>query len=257
QIEDTGAKDRAEAHPPGGDDPVRQRPIGARIELDSGIGAPPAVERNFRADPAAQAESARRVEQAVASIISEAKGKCRDQECTRVLDSGGVEDAAFVRRQDLAAIGPGPFLLPDEIALPLDIAGDLDRSRLIGIELAVRGGGLEVQYLVPLQEIASTKLDAEELLAGAGDPAQGQRAFGVEEIAVRPARFEPGALASSIAELTRDGVRRGRLETDVEIHRPAIVLRRYSNLRCGNEAGRDQGPAQIVDLRSLEPLARL
>jgi hypothetical protein len=38
-----------------------------------------------------------------------------------------------------------------------------------------------------VQEIVAAELDGGELLLGAGDAADGQRAFGIEEVAVLPA----------------------------------------------------------------------
>ena len=98
--------------------------VGARVQLRAGIGELTAVRGNLGADPAAQAKAAAGVEQAVAAVITEAERQRRDQERARVLDAVAAEHAAFVGREQLGAVCPGPLLLPDEVALPLDIAGE-------------------------------------------------------------------------------------------------------------------------------------
>ena len=71
------AKDRAEPDPAGGDDAVGNRVIGAGVDLHPGIGELPAMRRNLRADPPAQAKAAGRVEQAVAAVIAKARRQAR------------------------------------------------------------------------------------------------------------------------------------------------------------------------------------
>ena len=83
-----GAKDRAEANAPRGDNAVRQRMIGAGVDLGARIGEGAAVETDFRADPAAETEAPGRVEQVVAAVIAQGRRDGADEE--------GL--AAFARR---------------------------------------------------------------------------------------------------------------------------------------------------------------
>src|SRR5215211_2367608 len=97
-----------------------------------------AVERDFRAQPAAQAEPAAWIEQAVAAVIAEAERHRRNQEPARVLEPRAAEHTPLDRAEPLAAVGPRPLLLPDEVALPFDIAGEADGLCGVGRELLVR-----------------------------------------------------------------------------------------------------------------------
>ena len=169
-----------------------------------------------------------------------------------------VEHAALVGREQLGAQAPGPFLLPDDVALPLDVAAELDGLGLIGVAVwCCWPSACRLSTWSRLQEIAAPELDGGELLLGAGDPAQGQRAFGIEEVAVLPAGLGADALAGAVAELAGDGAHRRRLELDGEVDGPAVVGRDHPDLGRGDQAGGDQRPAQIVDLRAPERLAGL
>ena len=119
-----------------------------------------AVEGDFRAQPAAETEAAGRIEQAVAAVIAEAERHRRDREFPGVFDPGTAEHTAFAGRQQLAAVGPGPFLLPDEVALPLDVAGEVDRLGGVGGELLMRRCQLKIECLVALEEVGAAQLDA-------------------------------------------------------------------------------------------------
>ena len=87
------------------------------------------------------------------------------------------------------------------------------------------------------------------------DAAKGQRALGIEEIAVGPARFEPSALPGAIAELAGDGARRRWLELHVDIDDPAVIARDDGDVGIGDQRGGDQRAAQIVDPRAAEAVA--
>src|SRR6185369_11829257 len=56
-VEHARTEDRPEAHPAGRDNIVGHGPIRARVELHSAIGLLPTVERDLRAQPAAEAEA--------------------------------------------------------------------------------------------------------------------------------------------------------------------------------------------------------
>ena len=172
----------------------------------------------------AQPKAARWVEQVVAAVIAEGQGRSRDQEAVGVLDAQAAEDAALDRSEPFAAVRPGPFLLPGEVALPLDIAGEVDRLGRVSGEILVRSRELQVQRLVALHEIRTANLDPEQLLGCASNSAKRQCAFGVEEIAVGPAGLETRALPRAIAELPGDGVRRRRIEVNVEVDGPSVDL---------------------------------
>src|SRR4029079_8997438 len=107
------------------------------------------------ADAAAEPEPAGRIEQIVASVIAETKRQGSDEEPARLLDSGAVKGALLVRAEQLRAVSPGPLLLPDEVALALDITGQRDGPRFIGIELLMPGRGLEVEDLIAAHEIVA------------------------------------------------------------------------------------------------------
>src|ERR1700748_1022524 len=96
-----------------------------------------AVEGDFRADAAAKSETPRRVEQAVATVIAERQGQRRDQEAVRILDVRAAEHAALDRSKPLAAVGPRPLFLPDEITLTLQTGGKIDRLRRVSGKLLV------------------------------------------------------------------------------------------------------------------------
>src|SRR5206468_11200758 len=127
---------------------VTNRVIGAGVDLRPAIAEMAAVEGKFWAEMAAQPEAARRVEQIVAPVIADGERQGSDEEAACVLEPGIAEDAALDRSEPLTAVGPGPFLLPDEVALPLDIGGKVDRlGRVSGVFL-MRRRDLQVQRLV-------------------------------------------------------------------------------------------------------------
>ena len=157
--------------------------IGARVDLRAGIAEAAAVHGDFGADPAAQPEARASGRAGCRCRHSRGSaGKRGDEEGARVLDPGPVNTPCSSVREHFGAIGPRPFLLPDEVALPLDIAGELDRARFVGVELLVRGRGLQVQHLVALQEIVAPELDGGELLAGADDAAKVSAPSGLKKL---------------------------------------------------------------------------
>src|SRR4029078_11363978 len=101
------------------------------------------------------AEATRRIEQAVAAVVTQARGQRGAEERARVLEAGRIEQPRRVGREQLGARGPGPFLLPDEIALPLDIPGEEDGACLVGIVFLVQARSLQSQQLVSPQKIAA------------------------------------------------------------------------------------------------------
>src|SRR5438132_3974822 len=125
-VEQAGSEDCPKPNPPRGNDAIRDGVVGAGVDLGSPVAEMAAVEGDFRAQPAAETEAAGRIEQAVAVVIAEAERHRRDQEAARVLEPGTAEHAALNRAEPLAAVGPSPFLLPDKVALPLDVAGEVD-----------------------------------------------------------------------------------------------------------------------------------
>src|SRR6185295_5839681 len=93
-VEGGCAENRTEPHPASGDHAIGEGMVGARIELDPAVGKLAAMGGDFRADPAAQAKPAGRIEQAVAAVIAKAGGQSRDEEGARVLEAGKAEDTA-------------------------------------------------------------------------------------------------------------------------------------------------------------------
>ena len=205
----------------------------------------------------AQPKAARWVEQVVAAVIAEGQGRSRDQEAVGVLDAQAAEDAALDRSEPFAAVRPGPFLLPGEVALPLDIAGEVDRLGRVSGEILVRSRELQVQRLVALHEIRTANLDPEQLLGCASNSAKRQCAFGVEEIAVGPARLEPDALSRAVTKFARYRVLRRRFQANVEIDRPSAADGHDADVGICDKRRRDQRAAQVVDLRAPEGFAGL
>src|SRR5215208_8143743 len=121
----------------------------------------------------------------------------------------------------------------------------------------MRRGSREVEHLVAPHEVAAAEVDAGQLLLGADDTAQGESTFGVEEIAVGPARFEPRSLARAVAELPGDGVRWRGLELHRKIDGAALVDGDQLDVGAGHEGGRDETAAEVIDLRLLELVAGL
>ena len=80
--------------------------------------------------------------------------------------------------------------------------------------------------LVAAQVIVPSHRNRGQLLLCAGDAADGQRAFRVEEIAVGPAPLQPDTLASAITKLTGKCAHRPRLKVDSDIDHPADADRR-------------------------------
>src|SRR6185503_15706757 len=168
-VEQARAEDCPEPNPSGGNDAIRDGMVGAGVDLRPAVAEVAAVEGDFRAETAAQAESARRVQQAVAAVKAERQWQCGDQEAACVLDPRAAEHATLDRSEPLAAVGPGPGLLPDEVALPLDIGGKVDGLGGVGGEPLVRRRELHIERLVAHQEVGAADLDAEQLLGGTGD----------------------------------------------------------------------------------------
>ena len=110
---------------------------------------------------------------------------------------------------------------------------------------------MRIEHPVAAAEIVASEADPGELLAGPGDRAHGDRAFGRPEVAVLPAGFGAEALTGAVAELAGDGARRRGLHVDGEVD--AVAGRRtHLDLGGRDQPGGDQRPAQIVDLVALE-----
>src|SRR5205085_10193340 len=121
-VEQAGAEDRAKPNPPRDHDAVSDRMVRAGVELRPPVAEMATVERDFGTQPTAEPEAPRRVEQAVAAVIADGERGGSDQEPACVLDPGAAEHPAFDGSEPLATVGPGPLLLPDEVALALDVA---------------------------------------------------------------------------------------------------------------------------------------
>src|SRR5438309_4697935 len=159
------------------------------------------VEGDFRAHSPAEPESARGIEQAVASVIAELQRHGGDQESLGILDTSVAEDTPFIGCEPFAPVRPCPLLLPNEVAQPLDVRGEVHGLRLVGGEDLMRERQLGVEGLVALTEVGEAQLRAKQLLGSTGDAAQCERAFRVEEVAVSPIDLCTGPLPSSVAEL--------------------------------------------------------
>src|SRR5258708_2217913 len=144
--------------------------IGARIELRPSVGESSAVGGHFRAKPKTQPEPLGGVEKIVAAVIADCKGRSGDQESLGILNSSAAEHTALVGRKPLHSVAPGPRLLPNEVALALDVRGKIDGLGSIGSELLVRDRELCIESLVALEEVRTAKLDAEQLLGRSSDP---------------------------------------------------------------------------------------
>ena len=126
--------------------------------------------------------------------------------------------------EPLAAVGPGPFLLPDEVALPLDVGGKVDRLGRVGSELLVRS-----------RESAGS---GSGRAAGSSSGGTGRRATarwcrqcraavsapsGLKKLRSVQLASSARALPGAVAELAGDRVRRRRLELDVEVDGPPAL----------------------------------
>src|SRR5207245_7303324 len=131
----------------------------------------------------------------VASVKPEAERQRGNQERPRRLVTGEVEYAVLVGGEQLGAVSPRPFLVPNEVALPLDVTREEDGLRFIGVELLVPGRSLEIEHLVALQEVAAAELHRRKLLPRTGNATQRQRAFGIEEVAIGRAHLRTAARA--------------------------------------------------------------
>ena len=212
---------------------------------------------DFGAEPSSKSETAGRIEQIVAAVVAEAHRKRGDEEGACILDARQVEHAALIGREQLRAVGPGPLLLPDEIALPLDVRRQRNRFRLIGVELLVAGRRQDVEDLIALQEIAAPELNGSELLLGTRHSADCERALRIEEVAISPADLDPRALPCPVAKLARNGVRRRGLQLHREIHDAPTFQRHELNVGARHQGRRNQSTAQIVHLGLLEQVAAL
>ena len=215
------------------------------------------MRRDFRADPPAQAEAAWSDRAGCRCRHSRGSpGSAAMRNVARVLEPGDAEHAALVGREQLAADAPGPFLLPDEIALPLDAAGELDGLGLIGVELAVRWPRpARLSTWSRCRKLLRRNWTAASCSLVPATPRTVSAPSGLKKLRCCPARFDPRALAGAVAELAGDGVRRRGLEPDGEVDRAAAVRRHDLDVGRRDQAGRDQRAAQIVDLGSLERLA--
>ncbi|MCY1172715.1 hypothetical protein D9M73_128580 [compost metagenome] len=83
------------------------------------------------------------------------------------------------------------------------------------------------------------------MLFGAEHPAQRQRAFGREQVAVRPAHFSARAFAGAIAKLAGNRVRRCRFQADRNIHRAGFGAFDRLDLSRGDQPGLNHRPPQI------------
>jgi len=139
--------------------------IGADVDLATRIGELTAVRRQLGADAGAEPEAPARIEQAVAAVIAEADGRGGDEEGTPLFDASLVERPLLVGRERLDPAGVCPCLVPDEVALTLDVARDLDGLRFIGVVVGVARQRLQVENLVAPPEVASAELDSEQVAA--------------------------------------------------------------------------------------------
>ncbi len=138
---------------------------------------------------------------------------------------GAAEHAALVGREQLGAVGPGPFLLPDEVALPLDVARRAvdglaprkrrtsgARRRTAGSASGRAGGSCERRNWTPssCSVVPAT-------------PRSVSAPSGLKKLRSVQLASTPRALPGAVAELAGDRVRRRGFELDVEVDGPAAV----------------------------------
>src|SRR5690606_35305534 len=97
--------------------------------------------------------------------------------------AGGFDRIAFVGCDQLRPETPGPFLLPDEIALAFEAAGQRERPGLVGVPVDVACKCLRVQDLVAAEPVVAPENHGSDLLLGPGDAPYRERSLGVEQVA--------------------------------------------------------------------------
>ena len=205
-----------------------------------------AVQREFRRQAAGQAEPAAGVEEVVGLVPGDDAGERQDEIGAGRVD--GRRAVVLLRRQQLHADRIGHRLLPDDVRFAVDDAGNADGLGGIGGLLRRRQAGQQVQRLVAPAEVAPPHLDAEGLFALRRDAADGQRAFGFPEVAVRPAAFEAEALIGRIAGAGGDGAHRRCLGGDDKIDDLSAIGARWA---CG--LGLDGDAAEQPGLHQRAP----
>src|SRR5205085_3723272 len=247
---EAGAVDRAQAGAPGDDETVGRREIVAALDQIAEIRLGRLAKRHFRIGPAEDPEALGRVQEAVRSVVTELPGQPGEEE--------GVGEAdlrlallALIGRDDLGAVGPGPFLLPDRSRFARDRPGQPDRVTGEGREIAPPRLGLDQHGPVALPGIGAAELGPDRLFLGPRNGGEAKRSLRREHVAVLPRPFEADALAGREAGIGGERARRPFLLADEDVHIFGAVLGllagRYGLGGDGSEqAGGGHRLAQIV-----------
>jgi hypothetical protein len=139
------------------------------------------------------------------------------------------------------------LLLPEDVALPLDAAGENEGTGIVGGPVGMGQRDLGVQHLVATLEIVAAKHRRDELLARTDHAAEGNRAFGRQQVAMLPAQLDPYTFAGTIAGLAGDRPHWRRLKADSEIDQVAVGTGDRPDRDHGDQAGVDQRLAQVLD----------
>ena len=136
--------------------------------------------------------------------------------------------------------------MKEDVGLPFQAGRNREGARFIGVADRVGRGNVRSQHPVPPLEIGAAEGERGELFAGAQHTPDRNRAFGLEEVAMGPARLDPRAFAGAVADLPRDRARRGGFQRDRDIDRSRGLALDRLDLGRGDQPGLDQRAAQIV-----------
>ena len=128
---------------------------------------------------------------------------------------------------------------------------------MISDAVDIGGAGRQVEDGVAGAEIVAADRHGQRLFLRSRDAAHRQRTLGVEEVAVGPAGLGANALAGAVAKLPGDGAERRGFEADVEIDAAAVGRGDDPDLGAGDQPGRDERAAKVVDAVLAEAIARL
>ena len=258
------ALDRGNAQPRGQGDILGRLVIGRSVKPQPRIRREGSAQRAFRLGQGGKTEPARGIKQTVCGIPADLAGQPGDRIVAPDQPPQRGIKGAFRRTDQLRAVGVGQAFLPDRRRIVTDPARQSSGIGRKGIGIGVVKLGRQFEGAVALAGVGAAESRTQPLLLRAGQPADDQRAFRPEQVAVRPAGLHPETFARAITGCGSNDPRRAGFLPHQQIDllravRPRRPRSPWLNRDGPEQAGRDKRLAQVIHfpavikLTSAEP----
>ena len=163
-----------------------------------------------------QAEAFGGIEQTIGSVPSDLTRQRGNIIGVALVHTRLKVEVLLISSKQFSAITISQPLLPDRRAVIRNACSNAARKRFKSVKVAAQCGNAQLYGSIPPSRIAAAECHQRALFLRSGDNAADQRAFGREEIAVRPTAFKPEALTGVIACTSSQRSRRASLLLNID-----------------------------------------